>query len=101
VKREYKIQIEREGRWWMVHIPELDGLTQARHLSEAELMAREWIAVSTGTPISDISLTSLVSPSPGSVLKSPREPVESKPPGAQLSKPTRRRSARLPITRGP
>lgn len=56
MKREYKIQIEREGRWWMVHIPELDGLTQARRLSEAELMAREWIAVSTGTPISDISV---------------------------------------------
>jgi hypothetical protein len=52
--REYKIEIERDGRWWMVHIPELDGLTQARRLGEAELMAREWIAVSTGTPIKDI-----------------------------------------------
>jgi hypothetical protein len=54
--REYKIEIERDGRWWMVHIPELDGLTQARRLGEAELMAREWIAVSTGTPIKDITV---------------------------------------------
>jgi predicted RNase H-like HicB family nuclease len=54
--REYKIEIERDGRWWMVHIPELDGLTQARRLGEAEQMAREWIAVSTGTPIKDITV---------------------------------------------
>jgi hypothetical protein len=56
VKREHKIEIERDGRWWMVHIPELDGLTQARRLSEAELMGREWIAVSTGTPINDVAV---------------------------------------------
>ncbi|HTQ22426.1 HicB family toxin-antitoxin system [Mycobacterium sp.] len=53
---EYKIEITRDGRWWMVHIPEFDGLTQARRLSEAELMGREWIAVSTGTPINDIAV---------------------------------------------
>ena len=47
MKHEYKIEIERDGRWWMVHVPELDGLTQARRLSEAELMGREWIAVTT------------------------------------------------------
>lgn len=56
MKREHKIHIERDGRWWMVHIPELNGLTQARRLSEAETMAREWIAVSTGTPIKDITV---------------------------------------------
>ena len=56
MKREYKIEIERDGRWWMVHIPELDGLTQARRLSEAALMGREWIAVTTGTPLDDVSV---------------------------------------------
>lgn len=56
MKREYKVHIKREGRWWMVHIPELDGLTQARRLGESALMAREWIAVSTDTPIGDISV---------------------------------------------
>lgn len=56
MKREHKIEVERDDRWWMVHIPELDGLTQARRISEAEQMAREWIAVSTGTPIKDITV---------------------------------------------
>lgn len=57
MKHEYKIEIERDGRWWMVHIPELDGLTQARRLSEAELMGREWIAVTTGTPLDDVTVS--------------------------------------------
>ena len=24
----YEIEIYRDGRWWMIRIPELDGLTQ-------------------------------------------------------------------------
>lgn len=52
----HKIEVERDGRWWMVRIPDLGGLTQARRISEVELMAREWIAVSTGTPINDVSV---------------------------------------------
>lgn len=69
MKHEYKIEIERDGRWWMVHVPELDGLTQARRLSEAELMGREWIAVTTGTPLDDVSvhITSINVPGLGNV----------------------------------
>jgi hypothetical protein len=69
VKREYKIEIERDGRWWMVRIPELDGLTQARRLAEASLMGREWIAVSIGTPIDDITvhITSITVPGAGDI----------------------------------
>jgi hypothetical protein len=52
----YTVTVTREGRWWMVHIPELDGLTQARRLGEAELMAREWIAVTLGVPLNDVSV---------------------------------------------
>lgn len=53
---EYKIEIARDGRWWMVHIPEIDGLTQARRLSEAETMAREYIALSEGVPYDDVKI---------------------------------------------
>lgn len=56
VMREYHVELERNGRWWRVRIPELDGLTRAHRLSVAELMAREWIAVSTRTPIYDIAV---------------------------------------------
>jgi hypothetical protein len=35
----YDIEVTRDGRWWMFHIPALDGLTQARFRGEIEEMA--------------------------------------------------------------
>jgi len=55
--RHYKVEITRDGRWWMVHIPEIDGLTQARRIGEAEQMAREFIALETSTPINEVLIT--------------------------------------------
>lgn len=52
----YQAEVTREGRWWMVAIPELDGLTQARHLREAADMAREYIAAATDTPLEDVEV---------------------------------------------
>jgi hypothetical protein len=43
-------------RWWMIYVPEIDELTQARHISETEDMARSLIAVSTDTPIADVGV---------------------------------------------
>jgi hypothetical protein len=40
----------------MVHIPAIDGLTQARYPGEVEDMARSYIAVETGIPIADIEV---------------------------------------------
>ena len=53
----FDIDVTRDGGWWMVYIPELGGLTQARHSREVELMAREYIAVSTGTPIDQVAIS--------------------------------------------
>jgi predicted RNase H-like HicB family nuclease len=52
----HKVNVTREGKWWMVSIPELDGLTQARRLSEAELMAKEYIAVTLDVPIESVEV---------------------------------------------
>jgi hypothetical protein len=52
----YKIDITREGRWWMVHIPEVGGITQARRLAEAPMMAREYIALDRGIPLREITV---------------------------------------------
>jgi hypothetical protein len=52
----YEYTVTRDGAWWMVHVPALDGLTQARFPGEAELMAREWIAVSQGIAIADVEV---------------------------------------------
>jgi len=50
----YTAKVTREGKWWMIAIPELDGLTQARRLAEAEQMAREYIALRTDQSIDDV-----------------------------------------------
>lgn len=52
----YRVDVTREGKWWMVAIPELDDLTQARRIGEAELMAREVIALRTGAALDDIEV---------------------------------------------
>jgi hypothetical protein len=52
----FDIDVTRDGGWWMVHIPELGGLTQARFPGEVELTAREYIAVTTGTPLDQVAV---------------------------------------------
>ena len=48
--------VVREGKWWMVSIPELDGLTQARRLSEAAAMAREFVAATLDTSVEEVAV---------------------------------------------
>jgi hypothetical protein len=53
---DYKVEITREGRWWMVHIPDIGGLTQVRRLADAPTMAREYIALDRGIPRRDVTV---------------------------------------------
>jgi hypothetical protein len=55
--KSYEVAVTREGRWWMIAIPALDGLTQARRLDEVEKMAREYIAVTLDVPLSQVAIT--------------------------------------------
>lgn len=48
--KNYDVTISREGKWWMVAIPEIDGLTQARSVQEAHEMARDYIAITLNIP---------------------------------------------------
>jgi hypothetical protein len=52
----FDIEITRDGRWWMIHIPALDGLTQARFPEEIEDMARSYISLVTETPVDKIRI---------------------------------------------
>ncbi|CPV99762.1 hypothetical protein P5V67_01360 [Mycobacteroides abscessus subsp. abscessus] len=54
--RTYGIQVTRDGKWWMVNVPEIDQLTQARNEGEVEEMARELIAVHQDVPIEDVAV---------------------------------------------
>lgn len=54
--KTFDVTVTREGKWWMVEVPELDGLTQARRLSEAGQMATEWIALSLDLPLSEVEV---------------------------------------------
>lgn len=55
----YRATATREGKWWMIRIPEIDGLTQARRLEQAEEMAREYIAASEGVELANVDVTVL------------------------------------------
>jgi hypothetical protein len=55
--KHYRASVTREGKWWMVRVVDINGLTQARRLSEAELMARELIALSLHVPIDEVGVT--------------------------------------------
>jgi DNA-binding transcriptional regulator LsrR (DeoR family) len=46
----YHADVERDGRFWRVRVPDIDRSTQARSLSEAEAMVRDLIAIMTDVP---------------------------------------------------
>ncbi|TDW14173.1 hypothetical protein [Kribbella kalugense] len=54
--KTYDVTVRRDGRWWMIAIPELGGLTQARRLDEVERAAREFVAVTTDVPLSKVAV---------------------------------------------
>lgn len=41
----YTVRVERADKFWLLYVPEVDRHTQARHLGEVELMARDLVAV--------------------------------------------------------
>lgn len=67
--REYKVEVTRDGRWWMIHVPEIDQLTQARRIGEIVPMAESLIAVSTDQQLTDITvhITSIDVPGLGDI----------------------------------
>ncbi len=48
--------VTREGKWWMIEIPSLDGLTQARRLTGVDDMARDYAAVALDVPYSQVDV---------------------------------------------
>lgn len=53
---QYDIHVSRDGRWWMIEVPAIDGLTQARRVSEIEDMAISLIATVADVPASEVEV---------------------------------------------
>jgi predicted RNase H-like HicB family nuclease len=50
-RRAYRVTAERDGRWWLVRVPEVPAaFTQARRLDQAEAMAREVVSLLLDVP---------------------------------------------------
>jgi ribulose 1,5-bisphosphate synthetase/thiazole synthase len=61
----YEVHVTgREGRWWAVEIPQLNGATQAGRLADVEAEARDYIAVSLDVPPSTVDLRVIVDDTP-------------------------------------
>ena len=54
--KTYNITVTREGKWWMIAVPAIDGLTQARRLSEIQDMAVSLIAITLDVPASQVGV---------------------------------------------
>ena len=54
--KAYNITVTREGKWWMIVVPAIDGLTQARRLSEIKDMAISLIAITVDVPASHVDV---------------------------------------------
>lgn len=59
--RTFKVEVEREGRWWVFEIPELGTGGQAHNLAEvdyeAQGVAAMWLDVSPETIAVDVTVT--------------------------------------------
>lgn len=62
---KYNINVTREGRWWMIEVPAIDGLTQVRRLDEVDDQARSLIATILDSPVSTVELGSVTLDVPG------------------------------------
>ena len=47
----YDVTTERDGEFWLIRIPELDGVTQARTRDEIPDMARDYISITLSMPL--------------------------------------------------
>lgn len=73
---QYEAHVYRDDRWWMVKIPELAGLTQARRLAEAVEEARDWIATTTEADPDDIDVVITDIQIPGDTEEATRHLLE-------------------------
>ena len=55
--KTYLVDASRDGRFWLVHVPEVDRYTQARNLAEVEPMVRDLISLCREVPPDSFDIT--------------------------------------------
>jgi L-lactate utilization protein LutC len=50
----FAVSVTREDQWWMISVPAIDGLTQAKKQREVRDMARDLIAITLDVPVRDV-----------------------------------------------
>jgi hypothetical protein len=94
--KTYDATVTRDGKWWMIAIPEIEGLAQARRLSEAEQMAREYVAVTLDVPLDSVAIRLHMASVAGiDVSETLAEISDGRQRAAELEAATRERSSEL------
>src|ERR1035437_7560671 len=66
-RNTYTYNVARDGRFWLIHVPELDRFTQARNLREVDEMVVDLISVVTEQPTTSFDCQLGAIELPGSV----------------------------------
>ena len=56
MSKTYTVSVTRDGKWWMIAVPELDALTQARRIEDVPTAAKELIALEIGVALADVEI---------------------------------------------
>lgn len=61
----YHADVSRDGKFWLIHVPEVGRWTQARTYDEIEVMARDLVAIINDVPVDSFELAvSITLPTP-------------------------------------
>jgi hypothetical protein len=92
--KNYDITVTREGKWWMIAVPAIDGLTQARRLSEITPMAVSLIAITLDVPASQVGVNVVATVVDGTDLVQRRQQIDTEREAARAAE---RKAAALTV----
>ena len=55
-RRRFAVTVKREDGWWMIHVPDIDAVSQARRLDKAESAARGLIGAWLDIPLDSFDI---------------------------------------------
>jgi hypothetical protein len=59
-KKTWSVNVQRDGKFWLIQVPGLDGGSQGRTLAEVDEMSRDFIAAMTDSPESSFDIDVII-----------------------------------------